>query len=176
MIENEFTFLVKKLPKDLKRYPKKRIRQGYFSDLPSPLRIRDEDGEYTLTKKFIIKEDDFSRYNEIVLPIKKEEFERLWPVCKKTLTKTRYYYPLSNGLKAEIDIYHKKLKGLVTVEVEFPSEEARKKFRPPDWFGLDITQKDWSNNLILAGLTYREVKKLIDKEINVRKKKVYEKK
>jgi CYTH domain-containing protein len=164
MIENELSFLVKKLPKDLKKYPKKLIRQGYFSDSLEALRIRDEGGKYFLTKKLIIKKGDFSRYNEITLPIEKEEFERLWPVCKKTLVKTRYYYPLNNGLKAEIDIYHGKLKGLITVEVEFPNEKARKRFKPPDWFGLDITQKFWSANPVLAGLTYKKVKKLIERE------------
>jgi len=162
MLENELTFLVKKLPKDLEKYPKKEIKQGYYSDLPSPLRIRDEDGKFTLTKKVPIVKGDASRYQETELSIKKEEFEQLWPVCKKFLTKTRYYYPIGN-LKAEIDIYHGKLEGLATVEVEFPNEKSRKKFIPPEWFGADITQEEWSVNSVLAELTYRKVINLIKK-------------
>lgn len=160
MLENELSFLVKKLPKDLNQHPKKEIKQGYFSDMPSPLRIRESEEKYELTKKVPLKEGDASRYDEVNVPIKKEEFKRLWSVCKKSLSKTRYYYPVKN-LKAEIDIYHGKLEGLVTAEVEFPDEESRKKFIPPKWFGDDITQEEWSANSELSELTYEQVKDLI---------------
>ena len=139
MIETELSFLVKKLPTDLKKYPKKEIKQGYYSDLPSPLRIRDEDGKFTLTKKIPIVKGDASRHREIQFPIENEEFDRLWPICKKSLTKTRYYYPIGN-LQAEIDIYHGALEGLKTVEVEFPDKKSCSQFIPPEWFGADITQ------------------------------------
>lgn len=163
MLESEYSFLVKFLPKDLENYPKKEIKQGYYSDMPSPLRIRESESKYELTKKVPLKEGDASRYDEVNLPIKKEEFERLWPACKKSLTKTRYYYPLENNLKAEIDIYHGKLEGLATVEVEFPSEEVRAKFKSPDWFGVDITQEEWAANSELSELTFDQVKDLIKK-------------
>jgi len=162
MLENELTFLVKKLPKDLEKYPKKEIRQGYYSDMPSPLRIRDEDGKFSLTKKIPLKEGDHSRYQETELFIKKEEFDRLWPGCKKNMTKTRYYYPLGS-LKAEIDIYHGRLEGLATVEVEFSDEETRTNFSPPEWFGTDITQEEWSANSVLSDLSYQEIIELIKK-------------
>jgi CYTH domain-containing protein len=161
MLENEYTFLVKKLPDDLSKCPKKEIKQGYFSDMPSPLRVRQSDDKYTLTKKVPLVEGDHSRYNETEIPIKKEEFDRLWPVTKKSLTKIRYYYPLENNLKAEIDVYHGKLEGYMNVEVEFPSEEVRSTFKIPDWFGADITQADWSANSILCDMTYDEIKKII---------------
>lgn len=163
MLENELSFLVKKLPQDLDKHPKHEIKQGYFSDLPSPLRIREKAGEYTLTKKIMTSKGDASRYQETEFPIKKEEFERLWPACKKSLTKTRYYYPLKNNLKAEIDLYHGKLEGLATIEVEFPDESTRQKFKIPDWFGTDITQQNWAANSELSELTYNQVKKLTDK-------------
>ena len=161
MLENELTFLVKELPKDLEKYPKKEIRQGYYSDMPSPLRIRDEDGKFTLVKKLKIKEDDCSRYNETELQIKQEEFERLWPLCKKSLNKTRYCYPTGN-LTAEIDIFHGRLEGLKMVEVEFPTEKDREEFIVPDWFGLDITQESWSANSILSEMSYEEVIALVN--------------
>jgi len=163
MLESEYSYLVEKLPEDIEKSPKKEIDQGYFSDMPSPLRIRNQDGFCTLTKKIPLKEGDHSRYEETEMPIKKEEFDLFWPVCKKSLSKTRYYYPLENSLKAEIDVYHGKLEGLMTVEVEFPSEEIRAAFRPPEWFGLDITQEEWSVNSALSELTYEQVKDLIKK-------------
>lgn len=161
MLESEYSFLVKFVPKDLEKYPKKEIKQGYYSDLPSPLRIRESEGKYELTKKVPLKEGDASRYDEVNLPIKKEEFDRLWPACKKSLSKIRYYYPLKNDLKAEIDIYHGRLEGLATVEVEFPSEEVRANFKVPDWFGSDITQEKWAANSELSELTFEQVKDLI---------------
>lgn len=163
MLESEYSYLVEKLPKDLEECPKKEIKQGYYSDLPSPLRIRDEDGHFTLTKKIPIAEGDASRYDETEMPIKKEEFNRLWPVCTKSLSKTRYYYPLKDNLKAEIDVYHGKLEGLVTMEVEFPSEEIRIDFKTPKWFGQDITQEKWAANSELSELTYEQVKGLVKK-------------
>jgi hypothetical protein len=57
MFEFERKFIIKdleKLPFDLKKYKSKRIKQGFFSGPPSPLRIRKENGECTLTKKFVI--------------------------------------------------------------------------------------------------------------------------
>ncbi len=157
MIENELTFLIKELPEDLEDYPKKKIEQGYFSDIPSPLRIRNENNEiFTLTKKSKINENDASRFNEITVSIKKEEYDILWPVCKKKLSKTRYFYPLNN-LTAEIDVFHDKLKGFMMVEVEFPNEESRIKFTPPKWFGKDITQEKWAANSFLTDLTYKEL-------------------
>lgn len=168
MIENELSFLVKKLPPDLENYPKKEIRQGYYSDMPSPLRIRDESGYFTLTKKIPIDENDCSRYQETELPIRKEEFERLWPRCTKSLVKTRYYYPLG-GLTAEIDVYHGRLEGLVTVEVEFPDEESRNRFTVLEWFGLDISQEDWSANSILVEMDDNQVMKKIEEIIPSKK-------
>ena len=161
MLENELTFLVKKLPEDLEKYPKKEIKQGYYSDMPSPLRIRDEDGKFTLVKKLKIKEEDCSRFDETELIIKKEEFERLWPLCKKSLSKTRYYYPIGN-LTAEIDVFHGRLEGLNMVEVEFSTEEDRERFVPPDWFGSDITQENWAANSILSEMSHEEVVNLIN--------------
>lgn len=168
MIENELSFLVKKLPSDLENYPKKEIRQGYYSDMPSPLRIRDESSYFTLTKKIPIDENDRSRYQETEMPIKEEEFKRLWPHCTKSLTKTRYYYPLGK-LTAEIDVYHGRLEGLVTVEVEFPDEASREEFTSPEWFGLDISQEDWSANSILSEMDYNQVMEKV-KEMDSDKK------
>ncbi len=164
MIENELTFLVKELPKNIEKYPKKIIKQGYFSDFPSPLRIRSEDAEiFTLTKKEKIKEGDCSRHNETTIKIKEEEFEILWPLCKKSLEKERFYYPVGD-LTAEVDIFSGDLQGFNMVEVEFPDEKTRESFTPPDWFGTDITQKKWAANSVLSEMTYQEVLLLIKKE------------
>lgn len=47
------------------------------------------------------------------------------------MVKKRYSLELSSGRTAELDIYDGKLKGLVTVEVEFGSVDEAAAFVPP---------------------------------------------
>lgn len=166
MIEIERTYLVKNVPSVMESGKKSEIRQGYFSGLPSPLRIRQKDNYFELTKKFPKKSGDQSTHEEINLPIKKEEFDRLWPLTARSLEKTRYCVPLPAGLVGELDIFHGKLEGLVFVEVEFTSREQMDAFQPPDWFGVDVTDEEFSVNSFLAGSSYNEIRDLISaKEI-----------
>ena len=47
---------------------------------------------------------------------------------------------------AELDVYEGTLAGLLTVEVEFDSEDTAQQFAPPEWFGREVTdQEQWSN-------------------------------
>lgn len=162
MIENEFTFLVKKLPPNLEKYPHEKIKQGYISVGAESLRVRQKGKRYELTKKTQVKPGDFSRYNETTIYLSQDEFEKLWSLNIRYLEKTRYYYDLGNSLKAEIDVYEGRFKGYQTVEVEFPDEDSRKNFEVPDWFGHDITQLDWSSNSFLAASSFEEIKKYIN--------------
>lgn len=160
MIEIERTYLVKKLP-DLETCEKTLIRQGYYSGLPSPLRIRQQGDKLTLTKKLVQIHGDQSTHDEINLSIKPEEFKRLWPTATKSLEKTRYLVPLLEDLIAEVDVFHGKLEGLVLVEVEFPSREAMEIFVPPEWFGRDVTDEDFSVNSFLAEKSFEEIKRFL---------------
>lgn len=67
------------------------------------------------------------------------------------LRKTRKTLTLNQGDKnyqAEIDSYHD-IKGLMVVEVEFPTIEEAESFVPPEWFGNDITEDDTYKNQAL---------------------------
>lgn len=161
MIEIERTYLVKNLPNDLDSYRKVEIRQGYFSELPSPLRIRQKDDYFELTKKFPKNPGDQSAHEEVNLPIKREEFERIWPSTLRSLEKTRYYFPLKNSLMAEVDLFHGKIEGLILVEVEFKSPQVMEIFDPPDWFGEDVTDEFWVVNSFLASSTYKDIQDLV---------------
>jgi len=161
MIEIEKTFLVKKIPKNISSYKSEKIKQGYISPSPSPLRIRQKGNKFELTKKIPLKKGDFSSVNEINIPLTEYEFNKLWPLVKKSLEKTRYVIPLGNELIAELDIFENKLEGLSFVEVEFISQEQMDSFEAPEWFGEDITQEDFSANVFLAGKDFSEVKKYL---------------
>lgn len=160
MLEIEKTYLVKKIPNNLSSYKSDRIRQGYISSPPSPLRIRQKGSKFELTKKLPLKNEDKSSTEEINIPLTEYEFNKLWPLTEKSLEKTRYYIPLKEDLIGELDIFQGDLKGLFFIEVEFVSEKQMKSFQPPEWFGKDITQEDFSSNCFLAGKTFSEIKQL----------------
>lgn len=161
MLEIEKTYLVKKNPDNLSDYKGHQIKQGYISSTPSPLRIRQNDNKFELTKKLPVKEGDFSSHEEINIPLTEYEFNKLWPLVEKYLEKTRYYLPLENNLIAEVNVYKGDLEGLVMVEVEFTSQKEMELFNPPIWFGKDVTQEDFSANSFLAGKTFTEIKKYL---------------
>lgn len=161
MIEIEKTFLIKEIPKEIFSYKSEKIKQGYLSPSPSPLRIRQRGTRFELTKKLPLKKGDFSSVNEINIPLTEYEFNKFWPLVEKSLEKTRYVIPINDNLIAELDIFEKELEGLSFVEVEFTSQEQMDSFVPPDWFGKDVTQEDCFTNVFLAGKNFSEIKKYL---------------
>ena len=149
-MERERKFLVIQPPSGLAKYPHRRIRQGYLTipdqkHNPLEVRVRDEGGKHLLT----VKDGSGGSRKEVELPIGKE-FGSLWPLTKgKRIEKVRYRIPI-DGLTIELDIYRGKLRGLMTAEVEFESEPQLRRFRPPDWLGRDITNRDEFANSRLA--------------------------
>jgi CYTH domain-containing protein len=161
MLEIEKTFLVKKIPVNLTSYKSYQIKQGYISSPPSPLRIRQKGGAFELTKKKPLKEGDFNSVEEANIYLTEYEFNKLWPLVERSLEKIRYCISIDNNLTAELDIFKGNLQGLAFVEVEFLSEEQMKSFQPPEWFGKDITQEDFSSNTFLDGKTFSEIQQYL---------------
>jgi len=159
MIEIERVFLIKSLPKNLKKYPHDKVLQAYLVDKKGSIRIRHQSGHYDITKKTNIVPGDKTIRKEIEIPITKKEFQKIAQVSAKSLSKIRYYIPLKNKLTAEINIYKKELQGLVLVEVEFKNKKQCKDFVPPDWFGKEITQHYYSRNSFMAGKDFKDIKK-----------------
>ncbi len=141
-MEIERKFLIKTLPENLESYPHKQISQGYISDINPSIRIRQQDDKYLLTIKSVSNVDKDKQHlmnNEIEFVITKEKFYNLSTKVENTfIEKTRYYINLGD-LTAELDVFKNALSPLITVEVEFNSEEEALSFQPPDWFGLDVT-------------------------------------
>lgn len=136
-LEIERKFLVSDLPKDLEKFNKNNILQGYINKNGHELRVRNVDNEkYYLTEKFgeglqreeYEKEIDRKEYNELM----QQAGDRI-------IKKVRYSYPLPTEKTAEIDFYFGNNRGLKTVEVEFDSVESAEKFDVPCWFGKEIT-------------------------------------
>ncbi len=75
----------------------------------------------------------------------------LWPLTEgRRLEKRRYAIPFGDGLTIELDVYHGRLGGLLTAEVEFDTPAAASAFAPPDWFGRELTDDPHYKNKRLA--------------------------
>lgn len=141
--EIERRFLVKDIPPEIHSAQKTEIRQGYLQREPLEVRIREEGNQFTLTEKKGTGQVR-DEHNET---ISEEEFLSLWPEINGAVEKTRR--KIKRGKRIlEIDIYHGAHEGLVKVEVELESPNAR--FIPPDWFGQEITEDQSYSNAQLA--------------------------
>ena len=149
-MEIERKYLIKELPGDLEQYRKLEIEQGYLCRGPV-VRIRKCNDDYILTYKMKQAgsgQDGNALINEeIEMPLTEKAYKHLKEKKDNHIIhKTRYVIPLDGGLKAELDIFHKRLEGLKFVEVEFPGVDAAASFKPPNWFGKDVSDdKRYSN-------------------------------
>lgn len=134
-MEIERKFLAKEIPFCLSKYPSVMISQYYISFSPT-IRIRQSNKDYFLT----VKGKGHIAREEFEIPISEEEYQSLQKKCDMPpIIKTRYFVPLENHLTAEIDIYKGDITGLITIEVEFDTQELAHAFVPPNWFGKDVS-------------------------------------
>ncbi|MCM1107054.1 MAG: CYTH domain-containing protein [Blautia sp.] len=145
-MEIEKKFLIAKLPEHLEQYPGRQITQGYLCTAPV-VRIRRADQAYILT----CKGEGLMVREEYELPLSAEAFAHLaQKIDGRMIEKTRYLIPLSDGLTAELDVFHGDLAPLTLVEVEFASVEDARSFVPPEWFGEDVTEDGRYHNSRLS--------------------------
>ncbi len=153
-LEIERKFLLSSLPANLEESEGSEILQGYLvQDSTREVRVRLKDKRCYLTVKMGV---GLSR-REVELPIPQEHFDAMWPLTEgRRLEKIRYAYP-HEGLTIEIDVYQGELAPLQIAEVEFPSVEASREFKPPEYFGREVTGKpDYSNaSLAIHGAPHR---------------------
>jgi adenylate cyclase len=153
-VEIERKFLLQELPEGLDQAPREKIRQGYvaITDDGTELRVREEGKQCYLT----VKSGAGQSRTELEIPIDSDLFASLWPLTRgRRIRKVRYEIPYGDRT-IQVDVYRRKLKGLVTAEVEFPSEQSAKEFSPPDWLVEEITEDDRFKNQNLARYGLRE--------------------
>ncbi len=146
--EIERKFLVSREPEGLARHPHHRIRQGYLAIASdgSEVRIRQLDDRHFLTCK---GPGTLSR-RELETEVSKDQFETLWPATEGCrVEKIRYKIGHGDGL-IELDVFQACHEGLLLAEIEFDSEAASARFRPPDWFGEEVTNDKRYKNQQLA--------------------------
>jgi len=149
--EIERKFLINEPPLNLEDCTAYDIRQGYMHVSENmEIRIRRKGDQHFQA----VKLGTGLNRHEVENEIGQLQFEELWPDTEgRHVEKTRYEIPYEN-LVIELDIYEGDLKGLITAEVEFESEDQSARFTPPTWFGPEITHDERykNKNLALDGL------------------------
>ena len=146
--EIERKFLLKTLPANLGSFPHRQIEQGYLAATSDGRQVRLRRTESSCTLTF--KTADGPVREEREIKITPEQFTVLWPATAgKRLTKVRYDVPWNN-FKVEIDVYGGVNQGVVVAEVEFADQAQCEQFRPPDWFGEEVTNNPRYSNVVLA--------------------------
>jgi adenylate cyclase len=146
--EIERKFLIKRLPVEILRSRHFQIAQGYLANEPGGRHVRLRKKARTTSLTFKVGRGSAREEREIRLGAK--QFAILWPATRgRRLRKTRYEIPWKN-LTIEIDIYHGRNRGLMVAEVEFPNQSSCHKFKPPVWFGREVTGEKRYSNVRLA--------------------------
>jgi CYTH domain-containing protein len=148
-VEIERKYLVWEVPADLERYGRNPISQGYLAIEEGGTEVRVRRLGYAA---YLTAKSGHGRAREEQeIEITVQQFERMWPLTEgRRVEKTRYELPVSDGLTAELDVYHGELTGLVTAEIEFPDAAAADRFIAPGWFGPEVTEDDRYKNRRLA--------------------------
>jgi adenylate cyclase len=146
--EIERKFLLKQLPDQLRRSRHYVIEQGYLATESAGRQVRLRKKGKTASLTFKVGRGAHREEREIRLSPK--QFAALWPgTAGRRLRKVRYEIPWRN-LLIEIDVYRGRHAGLVVAEVEFPDRVTCRRFKPPFWFGREVTGEKRYSNVRLA--------------------------
>lgn len=164
MIELEKTYLVKKLPENLKDCEFKEIIDVYIpkSSEHSKLRLRKNGDKFEMTKKEPVDDKDSSHQKEQTIILTKTEFDALNELEGKRVRKIRYCYNYNNQI-AEVDMFQDLLKGLVVVDFEFEIMEEKDNFKMPDFCLADVTQELFIAGGVICGKCYKDIEDDLDR-------------
>lgn len=161
-MEIERKYLIKDLPFDLNTYSCSLIEQAYISTKPV-IRVRKrgfitanhmDNVKYILT----IKGSGMLTRQEYELDLSEEEYNNLLSkVDGNIITKRRYVIPLDSVLKLELDIFEGSFEGLIMGEIEFPNEEASKKYNPPEYLFREVTFDTRFHNSTMSSMSAYDI-------------------
>lgn len=159
-MEIERKFLIKTLPADLDKYPFLHIEQAYLNVDPV-VRVRKEDENYYMT----YKGKGMMAREESNLSLNKAAYYHLRDKADgNIISKRRYLIPLEHpgfqegaptppddySLTIELDVFDPPFSPLIMAEVEFWNKAAATAFRPPEWFGEEVTYRKEYHNSYMA--------------------------
>lgn len=154
--EIEKKYLVKTIPQNLNIKDSKTIYQTYLAIGDEEIRIRKTVDENNEEFVMTIKQGNGLVRLENEFPIEKDTYNQLLQKDAIQLVKTRKTIVIQDK-EFELDTYHNlKDWGMMTIEIEFKSEEEALSFVPPLWFGEDVTgDKKYKNQSLWASIQPR---------------------
>jgi CYTH domain-containing protein len=167
-MEIERKFIPHNLPYKLSEFDCVRLEQAYISTNPV-IRVRQksftragdskpESDSYVLT----VKSSGMMSRQEFELDLEEESYRRLLSKAEgNIISKHRYFIPLDGGLTLELDIFDGIFEGLTIGEIEFPNEEAAKKYTPPEFLSEEVTFDTRFHNSSLSVMTKADISDLI---------------
>jgi CYTH domain-containing protein len=163
-IELERTFLLKSIPVDLGTLRSMEVFDIYFPQAAEHpvLRVRKKGDKYEITKKHPMDGVDSSRQSEETIPLTEEEFLDFAKLPGKRVRKIRHYFQVGADM-AEIDVFQDDLEGLILIDFEFKTVEAKDDFTMPDFCLADVTQELFTAGGILAGKKYADIEEELGK-------------
>lgn len=153
-IEIEKKYKVKKLPSNLMKFDHMTIEQSYLNKGGAPIRLRKfikgNEVRCIFSKKARVAEGSFECVeHNIELP---ENLYQEFLSAKegRTIIKTRYKIPLTDGLKIDLDVFHDFFEGVCVAEIEYTSIEQANNYKVPDWLGEELTDSEKLANGYMA--------------------------
>ncbi len=121
------------------------IRQGYLDlkEEGAEACVRQEGKQFFLTIKG-------STQSQEEVKIGRKAFRALWPLTKGRRVRMLHYRIPQEEWTVAIDVYRRKLKGVIAAEVDFSDKKSARGFTPPDWLGREITGMEGYDNHSLA--------------------------
>lgn len=165
VIEQELTFLVKALPKEIQGTKPIEMVDMYIpkTGISHPvLRLRKQGDSYEITKKYPIDMTDVSTQYEHTIQLNKLEYNALKKAGGRLIEKHRYQVYI-NGYQAEVDVFKGKLEGLVLIDFEFATVDEKNAFLPPSVCLKNVTQEVWLAGGYLAGKAYKDIAANLEK-------------
>lgn len=148
-IERKYLIDKNNLPDAVNTADTLRIVQTYINFSPE-MRVREINDIYHFFTMKLPQDNIGLAREEVEVRITPEEYaELLSKQVGATIYKTRYEFK-ENGFTIEVDIYSGALSGLIVAEVEFASIKKSEAFKPPQWFGTEITSDSRYKNANLA--------------------------
>ncbi len=161
-VERERRYLLRELPPGLKLSdPHTQITDNYVTG--TRLRLRKvrvpETNEWTLklTQKHTPRPPDFSRTLITSIYLTEYEYEVLSVFEGNELRKNRYPYE-HDGRKYSVDVFLGPLRGLITAETDFDTDEEMDAFPAPAFAHADVSRDELFTGARLVELTADEIR------------------
>lgn len=163
-MEYELTYLAREIPKEILGVEGTLMRDIYVPDTISHahLRLRQKGDKYVITKKYPVNNGDSSEQVEETIVLKKDEYEALASCSKKVVAKRRYKVEIGGHI-AEVDVFEEQLHGLVEIDFEFDSNEAKSSFVPPEVCLAEVTNEEAFAGGYISGRSYEDIEPVLKK-------------